>query len=384
MPTELVGRAYFDWAAGAPLHPVAREAAERALALGAGNPSSVHAEGRAARRLLEEARERVARLAGCAPGDVIFTGSGSEANAAAILGARVRPGRLLLGAIEHPSLRIAAESLRAGSAEVEDLPVLPSGTIDIERARAAIAEGPVTAVAVQLANNETGAIQPIEALAAMARDVGAPLHCDAVQAAGKLDLAPWTARCASLALSAHKLGGLAGAGALVLRAGEERAALIPGHQERGRRGGTPALVAIAAFGAAADLAFRERESRASRLADRSSRLEEIVRAAGSEVRINASEVERVPGIVSATFPGVDGETLLVALDLAGIACSHGAACSTGAMDPSHVLLAMGLSADGARSTLRFSVGPDTSDDELALLRNALPAALAQASVARSR
>ncbi len=369
-------RAYLDWAASAPLHPAARHAVDRVLTVGAGNPSSVHREGRAAKAILEEARAAVARLAGVSPSEVLFTSSGSEANAAAILGvARSRAAtarRLLVGALEHPSVHLAAESARAFGAEPATLPASPSGVIDCEGVSF---DADVCAVAIQLANNETGALQPVAALAAAAREAGAHLHCDAVQAAGKVDLPDVAARCHSLAISAHKLGGLAGAGALILRRGVELPALLPGHQERGRRGGSHSLAAIAAFGAVAAVAVDEAEQRRAHLADRGLRLEAIVREASSEVWIQAGEVPRVGGIVSATFPGVDGETLLVALDLAGVATAHGAACSTGAMEPSHVLLAMGLSPALARSTLRFSVGVDTTDDELALLAEVLPKAV---------
>jgi len=402
-------RAYLDWAAGAPLHPAAREAIERVLSLGVGNPSSIHAEGRAARAVLEEARSRVAALAGCQPAEVVFTSSGSEANALAILGSGAE--RLFVGSLEHASARLAAQVARERGAIVEDLPGGTDGRYDLDAAArilGAVAErgsglkadstappAPRTApadthqrpgadagarpglrlVVAQLTNNETGALQPVEELASIARDLGAELHVDAVQAAGKVELAPVWERCRSMALSAHKLGGIAGAGALCLRRGTALTPRIPGHQERGLRGGTHSLAAIAAFGAVADLAAREREARAARLAELASRLESILRAADGRVRIQAAGAPRVPGIVSATFPGADGETLLVALDLAGVATAHGAACSTGAMEPSHVLLAMGVPAELARATLRFSVGPDTREEELDLLERALPDAL---------
>lgn len=390
-------RAYLDWAAGAPIHPAAREAIERVLSLGVGNPSSIHAEGRAARAVLEEARARVAGLAGCLPSEVVFTSSGSEANAMAILGSGA--GRLFVGAIEHASARLAAQVARERGAIVDELPCTPDGRYDLEAAarvlnhrslesgvvgdRAAgdgaraLGMPPGAAgfglVAVQLANNETGALQPVEELSSLARDAGAELHVDAVQAAGKVDLAPVWARCRTMALSAHKLGGVSGAGALCVRRGTTISPRVPGHQERGLRGGTHALAAIAAFGAVAEVAEKEREPRAPRLAELGSRLESIVRSIDG--RVQASGVHRVPGIVSATFSGVDGETLLVALDLAGVAAAHGAACSTGAMEPSHVLLAMGLEPKLAKATIRFSVGPETTGAELDLLERVLPGAL---------
>lgn len=378
-------RAYLDWAAGAPIHFAAREAIERVLSLGVGNPSSIHAEGRAARAVLEEARAGVAALVGCLPAEVVFTSSGSEANALGILGGDA--GRILIGSIEHASARLAAKVAGERGAIVDELPCRPDGRYDLDAAcrllapagegngGGAGAAGRVGLLAVQLANNETGALQPVEELSSLARDAAAELHVDAVQAAGKLDLAPAWARARTLALSAHKLGGVAGAGALCVRRGTALSPRVPGHQERGVRGGTHALAAISAFGAVAEVASREREARARRLADWSARLESIVRMTDGRATINASSAPRVPGIVSATFPGADGETILVALDLAGVAAAHGAACSTGAMEPSHVLLAMGLSPALAKATIRFSVGPDTGDDELDLLERVLPGAL---------
>lgn len=375
------GRAYLDHAAGAPLHPAARQAAERAFALGAGNPASVHAEGRAARALVEEARQQVASLVGCEPREIVFTGSATEANAAVILGvarqalAAGQKPRLFVGAGEHPSILQAAARAGIEGAQVATLPLDERGV-----ARVDAIEGPAALVALQLANNETGVVQPVLQAAAAARGAGALFHCDAVQAAGKLDLHDLWPRCDSLALSAHKLGGLPGVGALAIRRGHELPALVPGHQERGFRGGTPPLHAIAAFGAVARLARDEREERAARLAERTAALEAIVCEAAPDARIHGAGATRVPGIVNVHVPGIDGETLLVALDLAGISCSHGAACATGAMEPSHVLLAMGLSAREARGSLRFSVGPDTTDEEFAHLRQVLPGALQSARV----
>ena len=376
------GRAYLDWAAGAPLHPAAREAFERAIALNAGNPSSVHAEGRAARAVLERAREGVAALAGCAPREVVFTGSATEANAAVVLGLCSAGARIVVSAIEHPSVLQAAAFAERRGASVVRAPASGAGVVGAAAVREALHGEPAQLLALQLANNETGALQPVAEVAAVAREAGAHVHTDAVQAAGKVELGDVWARVDSLALSAHKLGGLPGVGALCLRRGVELEALVPGHQERGLRGGTPALPSIAAFGAVAALAARAVRERAALLADRTAAVERIVRAAAPEALVHAAEAERVPGIVNVRFPGADGETLLVGLDLAGVACSHGAACSTGAMEPSHVLLAMGLSPDEARSTVRFSVGPETTDEELALLARALPGALAAARAPR--
>lgn len=369
---------YLDWAAGAPVHPVAREALVRALELGPGNPSSVHGGGRAARAVLEKAREQVASLVGCDPREVIFTGSATEANAAMVLGAaRQGPGaRLVVGSVEHPSILLAAAEAERADATVVRVPADGAGVIRVDAVREAVAGGRAELIAVQLANNETGARHPVEGISLVAREAGALFHCDAVQAAGKIPLGDVWSRCDSLSVSAHKIGGLPGVGALAMRRALDLPVLIPGHQERGLRGGTPALPLIAAFGAIAEVVGRDLEDRFRRLADGTGQLEEAIRSAFPQVRINGAGAERVPGIVNATFPGIDGETLLVTLDLAGVACSHGAACSTGAMEPSHVLLAMGLGADDARSTVRFSVGPETGTEAIERFRALLPGALA--------
>jgi len=324
---------------------------------------------------VERAREQVARLCRCSPREVIFTASGSEANALAVIGgSRAVGGRVAVSAIDHPSVLLAARSL---GTEVLTLPCTPEGTIDLERAEAILAEG-AGLVAVQVANNETGVLQPVREIAALAARAGARLHLDAVQAAGKIDLGFAVERAHTLSLSAHKIGGIAGAGALVVRRGSEPDPAIPGHQERGLRGGTHALVAIAAFGAVAEAVERELSARRERILRATKEVERIVREAAPDAVINGGGAERVPGIVNVRFPGVDGETLLLALDLAGVAASHGAACSTGAMEPSHVLRAMGLDPAEARSCIRFSVGESTTDEELALLASALEPALRSA------
>jgi cysteine desulfurase len=365
-------RAYLDWAAGAPLHPAARAALLEAVAAPPGNPASVHAEGRAARARLEAARARVARLCEASGREVVFTGSGTEANALAIRG---REGPVLAAAVEHPSVLLAGRRDR----RLVELPCDAAGRLRLDALEAALPGAGL--LCVQAANNETGVIQPVAEAAALARSAGVPVHVDAVQAAGKLDLAPLWDRCDSLSVSAHKLGGTPGAAALFLRRAVELSPVIPGHQEKGRRGGTPGLLAIAAFGAVAEAVLAEREARAERLAAASGRLEALLAGADPAVVIHGAGAPRVPGIVSAAFPGADGETLLVALDLAGVAASHGAACASGALEPSHVLRAMGVPPELARATVRFSLGPETTEAELALLAAALPGALAAARAA---
>jgi len=363
-------RLYLDWAAGAPLHPAARAAATDALAADVGNPSSTHGEGRDARSRLELARRRVAGLAGAHPRDVVFTGSGSEANAAALFGASA----VFVQATAHPSLRLAAE--RVPHAVV--LPVDGAGLLRVdELTRALQAPRPPgrAVVALGWVNHETGAVEAPAPVAALARSHGAELHVDAVQAAGRLALSEAFEVAASVSLSAHKLGGLPGAGALLVHGGPE-AALLPGHQERGRRGGTPDLVALAAFGAAA--AAVELGARSAALGAAEAALLRVVRSIDPTAILHAAGAPRAPGIASLAFPGADGELLLVALDLAGIAASHGAACSSGVHEPSAVLRALGLPAPLVASSIRLSLGPTTTEEALARLEAALPGALAAA------
>lgn len=327
MPTRI----YLDANATEPLRPEAREAALAALDL-TGNPASVHGFGRAARAKLEAARETIAARFGGQPADLVFTSGGTEANALAIAGLAAGRRRII-SAIEHDAVRNAAP-------EAALIPVDRQGVADLEALAGLLAKGPAAFVALMLANNETGVIQPIAEAASLCRRFGAHLHVDAVQGAGRIacDLAALGAD--SLALSGHKLGAPAGAGALLLTA-EAAARLTPmitgGGQERGRRGGTPPLAAIAGFAAAAATARPSPTLAALRDAAEAAAL-----AAGAH--ICGAGVARLPNTTCLALPGVKAETQVIALDLAGIAVSAGAACSAGKIAQSHVLAAMGLGA----------------------------------------
>lgn len=318
---------YLDANATEPIRPAARAALLAALDQG-GNPSSVHAAGRAARRVLEGARETVARRFGATPADLVFTSGGTEADALAVQ-AFGRGRRVIVGATEHDAVRAAAPA-------AERLAVDAQGVADLA-ALARLLEGGPALVCLMLANNETGAIQPVAEAAALCRAAGAWLHVDAVQAAGRMavDLAKLGAH--SLALSSHKLGGPAGAGALLL-APEAAAGLTPmilgGGQERGRRGGTPALPAIAGFAAAVDAL-----GDAAALAPLRDAAEAAAVACGA-VALGAGAA-RLPNTTCLALPGVPAQTQVIALDLAGVAVSAGAACSSGKVQRSHVLEAMG-------------------------------------------
>jgi cysteine desulfurase len=344
---------YLDTNATAKPRPAAIAAIAAALAA-FGNPSSVHGFGREARRQVEAARGVVAAFAGVPPSAVVFTSSATEANALAIAG---RPGlRLLVSAIEHPSIREAF-------AEAVPIPVLPHGVVDTAALDALLAAAPEPAlVAVMAANNETGILQPLAAVRSACDAHGALLHVDAVQAAGRVPLQPIAAMADSLALSAHKLGGPQGVGALILR--EDRG-LVPqlrgGGQERARRAGTENVAGIAGFAAAITALSADEPARITQLRDR---LETLVLAAKTGAVVIGREQPRLGNTSLIALPGNAAETLVMALDLAGFAVSAGAACSSGKVKESAVLRAMGLPPSIAGAAIRISLGWHTSEAEI--------------------
>ncbi|GGC28032.1 cysteine desulfurase [Siccirubricoccus deserti] len=348
---------YLDANATEPLRPEAREAVLAALDAG-GNPSSVHGAGRVARRRLEAAREAVTARCGRRLGltEVVFTAGGTEANALAIHGLG-HGRRVLVGATEHPAVLAAAPA-------ASRLPVLPDGTFDLDALAAALSGGPPALVCAMAANNETGVLHPLAAIAVLCREHGALLHVDAVQAAGRVALPPGAD---SLALSGHKLGGPPGAGALLLRPGLDLPALIAGGgQERGRRGGTEPLPAIAGLAAALDAADPAQHPEAgTRLAALRDRIE-----AGLDegVVIAGAGAPRLPNTSCILLPRVAAETQVIALDLAGVRVSAGAACSSGKVARSHVLEAMGFgtaAGSGIRISLPWNAAEDAPDRFLA-------------------
>lgn len=337
---------YLDYNATAPVRPAVGEAVLRAMAR-PGNPSSVHGFGRAARSLVDESRETVAALLGGAPDGVIFTSGGTEANGLAVNGWGRR--RLLVSAVEHPSV------LKARPGEI--IPVERSGVIDLAALdRLLQASDEPALVAVMLANNETGVIQPIAEVVRRAKAHGAIVHCDAVQAAGRIDVDLGALGVDSLAVSAHKLGGPAGAGALLLADPDARLAplLLGGGQERFRRAGTENLPGIAGFAAAARAVGAE-TGEALRLAGLRDRLEQGACARAVRLVVLGGQAPRLSNTACLAVPGVAAQTLLMGLDLAGVAVSAGSACSSGKLAPSHVLLAMGEDAL-AGSAIRVSFG----------------------------
>lgn len=366
---------YLDHNAGAPLRPEVRDALARAFGEASGNPSSVHRAGRLARRRLDDARDEVAHALGALPREVCFTGSGSEAAAIAVLGAwraRPRPERrvVVTTAIEHACVQASVDRLEAEGATVVRVPPGPDGVVSAEALEAALSDE-VALCTVMWVNNETGCIQPAPRLARACAARGVLFHCDAVQALGRLPATLRECPADLFSFSAHKLGGPAGVGVLVNRRGVAVQGLTPGHQEDGRRGGTPSAPMATALALALRLAFAERDAVMPRVTALRDRLEAEVLAKLPWVRVNGAGAPRVGNTSNLRFPGVDGEALLIALDLAGICVSTGAACASGTLSPSHVLTAMGLDAAGAQASLRISLGGSTTDAEVTAAIDAL-------------
>ena len=340
-------RTYLDHNATSPLRASAKDAMLKAMDR-VGNASSVHGEGRGARKLLDDSREMIARELGVVAPMVIFTSSGSEANNLALKGAPVE--RLLISAIEHPSV---IESARASGKPVELIPVTGAGVVDLD-ALARLLPGPKALISVMSANNETGVIQPIAGIVALAQTHGALVHTDAVQAFGKLPLNFGLLGADLMTVSAHKLGGPAGIGALIVRDGLPMTPLIHGGgQELRRRAGTENLVAIAGFAAVA----AEKRINIKNLRDT---LESSLEGA----TIFGAGAERLPNTTYFAMPGMNAETLLMAFDLEGVAVSSGSACSSGKVAKSHVLAAMGVSPELARAAIRVSLGWSTTTDDI--------------------
>ena len=345
---------YMDHNATTQVRPEVRDAIAGTLAL-TGNASSVHGQGRAVRRVIEDARDRVADLAGADPAAVVFTSGGTEANNLAIRG--TGRARVLASAVEHVSVLKAVP-------DIEEIPVDGNGIVDVGALQAMLKgdEGPVL-VSVMLANNETGAIQPVAEVSEIAHELGAIVHCDAVQAAGKITVDIGTLGVDMMSLSAHKMGGPQGTGALVV-VGDTPidASFRGGGQERGRRAGTENVPGIAGFGAAARMA-KDQLSEFAALGAWRDGIEALIvdRAA---VRIFGHDAPRLANTSCLTMPGVTAEQQIIALDLLGVAVSAGSACSSGKVEPSHVLAAMGADADDAATAIRVSLGWNTTEKDV--------------------
>ena len=357
-------RSYLDYNATAPLRPEVREVVIEALAL-YGNPSSVHAEGRAARAAIEVARVKVAKLVGARAEDVIFTSGGTEANALALAAQAGEAWHCYMSAVEHPSVLSGGRLYRETTTTI---PVTSQGVVDLDALASELEKhrpvGWRPLVSLMAANNETGAIQPVAEAAKIVHEAGGLLHSDAVQAAGRVPLDICALGSDMLSLSAHKIGGPKGVGALVLR---ERVHVEPllkgGGQERRRRAGTENASGIVGFGVAAELAAADL-AKVPEIAKLRDDLEAGALASAPDAVVLSSRVPRLPNTTCLAVPGAKAETLVIGLDLAGVAVSSGSACSSGKVEASHVLSAMGVAPELAQGAIRVSLGFATSNTDI--------------------
>lgn len=381
-------RFYFDHNSTTPLHPEAAAAMVSALgatpggpalggpapgsAPGFGNPSSLHWAGREARRLIEDARESLARLIAVDPGEIVFTSGGTEADNLAILGSaasgKLKGRHLVAASFEHPAVLEAFRKLEAEGWEVTWIDPDGDGVVRVETVERALRDD-TALVSVMAANNETGAVQPVAGIGGLLRARGVLFHCDAVQALGKLQgVRPREWRADYLSLSAHKINGPKGVGALYVRKGAPMQGLnLGGPQERQFRGGTENVPGIVGFGKAAEVWARIGEAERARLAGLRDALESALLKAVPGLIVNAAGAERIPNTLNATFPGCKADMMVMGLDMREAAISAGSACASGSVKYSHVLLAMGKGKEAAASALRFSLGMGNTEDEIAPL-----------------
>lgn len=373
-------RVYLDYNATTPVAPAVLEAMLPFLGENFGNAGSVHTPGQRARAAVDSARESVAALIGAKPSEVVFTSGGTEADNLALFGTvavSAKPRKhVITTAIEHHAILHTCEELERQGIEVTIVPVSRAsesqGVVDPEEIRRALRPETVL-ISVMHANNELGTIQPIEEIGRIAAEAGVRFHCDAVQSAGKVPLDVNRLGVDLLSISAHKFCGPKGVGALYVRSGVPLAPrFFGGHAERDRRPGTENVPGIVGLGKAAELARNLLAEDSARIGSLRDRLEAALLERVPAARVNGDRAHRVPNTTNITFPGAGGEALLIALDLQGIACSTGAACSSGSTEPSHVLLAAGLSRDDARSSLRFSLGRPTTTEEIDYAISVIP------------
>jgi len=370
---------YFDHNATTPVAPEVQEALVACLGQVYGNASSIHHFGQGAKRQLEAARRQIASLIHSNPADIVFTSGGTEADNMAVLGVVRASGHpsphVISTAIEHPAVLEPCAQLGREGASVTLLRVGTSGVVNPDDVRNALR--PETAlVSIMHANNELGTVQPIGEIARIARDAGVPLHVDGVQALGKIPVDVEALGVDLYSMSGHKLYAPKGVGALYVRKGIRMAPIsFGGHHERDRRPGTENVPGAVAFGAAAQLAADRLTDEANRLAVLRDRLENAILDRTPGTGINGARWNRLPNTSNLYFDGIDGEALVIALDLRGFAVSTGAACSSGALTPSHVLTAIGLSADRARASMRFSLGRGTTAGQVDALVEAIGASV---------
>ncbi len=375
---------YLDHAATTPVLDEVREVMSSVLDDNFGNPSSVHAFGRRAREVVEDGRDRVAGAIGASPSEIVFTGGGTEADNLALKGATLKlrgnGNHVIVTAFEHHAVLDSAHWLARQGFEVTTLPVGPSGVVEPEVVAGAVKPSTIL-VSVMAVNNEIGTIQPVEQIVAAvkAKSPSTLVHTDAVQALGNIpvDVHRWGVDFAAFA--AHKLGGPKGTGALFVRAHVPAEPVIHGGgQERGLRSGTLNVAGIAGFGVAAEIAAKEVHEKTERIGALRDRLWAGIQGAVPDAVLNGDQGARVVGNLNLCVPGADGETMLLLLDGAGIAASSGSACQSGALDPSHVLLAIGVSRDLANGSLRFSLGRSSTEEDVDAVLDALPEVVGRA------
>ncbi len=371
---------YLDFNATTPVLPEVAAAMLPYLCEEYGNASSIHRWGQRARAGVEQARESVALLLGGRPSEVVFTSGGTESDNLAIFGAPPAFGprrHVVSTAIEHHAVLNTCEALEREGVAVTFVPVGRSGIVDPGAVADAL-RPETTLISVMLANNETGAIQPLEEIARLGRERGVLVHSDAVQAAGKIPIDVGALGVDLLSISGHKIYAPKGVGALWVRKGVRiRPQIYGGRHERERRAGTENVPGIVALGKAAEIARQELAAESARIAGLRDRLERGICERVPDVGVNGDVAHRVPNTTNLTFDGIEGEAMVIALDLQGISCSTGAACSSGAIEPSHVLTAMGLSAESARATLRISLGKQNSEADVDRVLEVLPGVVAR-------
>jgi cysteine desulfurase len=376
-----MNRVYLDFNATTPVDPAVLDAMLPYLSTDFANASSIHTPGQRARAVVETAREQVAALIGAKPQEIVFTSGGTESDNHAIFGvvrnAAGQEKHVITTTIEHEAVLNACQALEKHAVAVTYLPVDRNGQVVPSSLRAAIRPETVL-ITVMYTNNELGTVQPLEEIGKIAAQADVYLHADAVQAAGKIPVDVNKLGVDLLSLSGHKIYAPKGIGALYVKSGTKlRQLLYGGHHQRGFRPGTENVAGIVAFGKAAEIARQTLAEDAKRVGALRDQLEQGLLARIPDAFANASGAPRTPNTSNITFPGIEGEALLIALDLKGLAVSTGAACSSGAVEPSHVLTAIGLSANDARASLRFSLGRHTAVAEIDFALQIVPAAVAQ-------
>ena len=371
-------RVYFDNNATTPLLPEVRAAMEPYFSEHFGNASSIHHHGQGTRSAVEHARESVARLVSCRASEIVFTSGGTEADNLAVFGVVAAGDHVVTSTIEHHAVLFSAQRLEEMGLAVTYVPVDAAGLVDPDDVRRALRPN-TKLISIMMANNETGVLQPVEAIGKIAADAGVYFHTDAVQAAGKIPLDVNRIGCQLLSISGHKLHAPQGVGALYVKKGTRLQPLFyGGRHERQRRAGTENVAGIVGLGRAAEMALAGfTNGEVEKMAGLRDRLESAVLAASEFAGVNSGAAPRVPNTTNIYFDHIEGEALIIALDLKGLAVSTGAACSSGATEPSHVLTAMNLSSDRARASVRFSLGKQNTREEVDFAISIVPDTVAR-------